>query len=533
MWVHLQILAICLERQPQSVRNALATLPKGLDETYLRILKSIAENESPSTVSAVDLVLKWILYGEELCSPELIIGSLAVKPGEAAPDTHRWTLTDILNICHNFVVYDKELNTLRFAHFSVQEFLTRQPKFEREGAHTTIAEGCLTVLTYESAEDSCPTPALLQYSTRHWAVHVRLAGGGSDTLTGLWKAFLTPPLASSRAYKAWGAAVIRHSKAYNPFRPLCPSEHSSVIHPLWVVCYYQLYDIFKFLLGNDAVGDCYNECMDTPLTHASAMGYTEFVKLLTERPDVDLYSRNSDGLTPLLLAARQGHEMVVQILLEKEVNPDSEGNDGRTALSQAAREGHEGVVQILLERGVDPDSRDLFDWSPLSFAAACGRKKVMQILLEKGVDPNPGSNVGYTPLALAVAHNHDESVRVLLEHVGVDLNCRRADSGTPLMAAAGNGYEKVLQALLEKEGVYRELRCKDGMTALSYAAKMGRAKCVEMLLEKGVDPDPKDVRGRTPLSYAVEGGEKAITQMLLEKGAGTDRAASGDLSVVG
>jgi ankyrin repeat protein len=50
----------------------------------------------------------------------------------------------------------------------------------------------------------------------------------------------------------------------------------------------------------------------------------------------------------------------VKLLLSKDgVGPDSKGNNGRTPLLLAARDGHETVVKLLLAKeGVDPDSRD-------------------------------------------------------------------------------------------------------------------------------------------------------------------------------
>ena len=85
-----------------------------------------------------------------------------------------------------------------------------------------------------------------------------------------------------------------------------------------------------------------------------------------------------NGVTPLFVAAFKGHEQIVQILLEKgEPNVDlakkvlllivsfsfsfsfsffhfllfSCVKDGATPLYIAAREGHEQIVQILLEKG--------------------------------------------------------------------------------------------------------------------------------------------------------------------------------------
>jgi len=57
--------------------------------------------------------------------------------------------------------------------------------------------------------------------------------------------------------------------------------------------------------------------------------------------------RDSAGVTPLLWAARYGHEEVVRLLLrEKHIQPDpQDASYGRTALSWIAENGHEGSVR--------------------------------------------------------------------------------------------------------------------------------------------------------------------------------------------
>jgi uncharacterized protein len=68
----------------------------------------------------------------------------------------------------------------------------------------------------------------------------------------------------------------------------------------------------------------------------------------------DINTKDSEGLTLLMLASQEGRVEVVRLLLEKgaRVNVKEDGY-GRTALILASRNGHTDVVKSLLEKGAD------------------------------------------------------------------------------------------------------------------------------------------------------------------------------------
>lgn len=62
---------------------------------------------------------------------------------------------------------------------------------------------------------------------------------------------------------------------------------------------------------------------------------------------MNVEATDKDGWTPLYLAAKNGHEAIVQLLLEKEANVEATDKDGRTPLYLAESRGHAAVVNLL------------------------------------------------------------------------------------------------------------------------------------------------------------------------------------------
>jgi ankyrin repeat protein len=67
---------------------------------------------------------------------------------------------------------------------------------------------------------------------------------------------------------------------------------------------------------------------------------------------------------------------------------------GRTLLHVAAHDGFQHLVFMLLKFGADPNAQDVNGRTPLFDAVSKGRAGVVRILLERGADPNIVSGDG-------------------------------------------------------------------------------------------------------------------------------------------
>jgi hypothetical protein len=99
------------------------------------------------------------------------------------------------------------------------------------------------------------------------------------------------------------------------------------------------------------------------------------------------YSRCPQNFTSLMTASYLGHETVVGLLLEKDVDLEArDESHGQTPLSFAARYGHEAVVKLLVEKGAELETKSKCYRTPLSLAAENGHKAVVKLLVEKGAE---------------------------------------------------------------------------------------------------------------------------------------------------
>ena len=120
-WVQCQLDVLVSCRTPQSVRNALANLPKGLFETYERILDSI-QTEGEDAERIAKCVLTWIMGTKRPIGLKQLAEAITLQNGrfQLDNDSALFDSQEILEICGGLVTHTETSDLVVLSHFTVQ-----------------------------------------------------------------------------------------------------------------------------------------------------------------------------------------------------------------------------------------------------------------------------------------------------------------------------------------------------------------------------------------------------------------------------
>ena len=288
----------------------------------------------------------------------------------------------------------------------------------------------------------------------------------------------------------------------------------------------------------------------TALLWASYYGNTEVVKLLLERPDIDITKEGilnfnfftKEGVTALHLAAFYGYsEIVKMLLIRSEIDVNKVTHDGETSIFLASKEGHSEVVKQLLEKDNIDVNEDSFGSTPLWIAYEKGNTEIIQLLIEnpktnvtRGINKDVNKSQKIVNLVFKHAKSNLSSndellvaailgnltrVMTLLDCNETNINVFDSFYRTSLFWASTRGHTNVVKFLLSQNQVLLNTRrSNNGGTALIQASKYGYFEIVQVLLQHpGVDVNLGLTTNRaTALFVASEYGHEQVVELLLE-----------------
>eukprot|EP00301_Raphidiophrys_heterophryoidea_P027603 c9735_g1_i1.p1 GENE.c9735_g1_i1~~c9735_g1_i1.p1 ORF type:complete len:828 (-),score=242.46 c9735_g1_i1:640-3123(-) len=262
------------------------------------------------------------------------------------------------------------------------------------------------------------------------------------------------------------------------------------------------------------------------------------VQQFGQRPDVDLNSLDSNGVTPLHLAAQRDNTDMVHLLSSLGLSVDALTHDGHTALGDAVYFGRAEVAKALVGLGSNTTLAHHTDWaykqltasskSPhfptgmsalLEIAVARRNWKVVRALVESGGNVttlNPAD--GLSLVHQAAATDNIEALMCFLAIAQECCNSSSEEGQTPLHVAAAGNHSKAAATLISSPACNIEARDHHGHTSLVVGCSQNHEATVTVLLTAGANVTATDERGDICLLVALNVCAWECARSLLEHG---------------
>ena len=563
-WVacQLDLLGDCFS--VRHLRQALASLPNTLDDTYARILLNIDKQHNHYHREVLK-ILQWLSFSSRPLQLEELAEIVAIDINETPrfDPERRWPESqDILMICSSLVtlttdfheaneednssgfnLFDMEracMTYIRLAHFSVKEYLVSDRiqhgiaarySIRDIESHGVLAGDCIAYLLQYDRPDSLTSETLeffplTRYAAEYWINHAREAQKGPVK---------TAASLSMELLMSGEGGLLNWVRIADPdpngrmdltFRTECLAS------PLYYASLAGLSEpVNKMIEKNmdvNAEGGWYGNALQA----ACNLGSTGIVHALVDNgAEIDAMGALGTALCAFCYA---GNYEIAELLLNKGADVDAYrerefciGN----SLQIASKSGCENIVKLLLDRGAAVNATSTQNCaSPLQHASLRGYENIVKMLLEKGANINAKSPEDhYNALQLASLMGHKNVVKMLLEN-GADVNVTSLQGRcTALQLASRRGYENIVMMLLDRGADVNATSHEASRNALQLASLQGHENVVKMLLQRGADVNATSPREPgNALQLALREGHKKIVEMLLENGADVN-GQGGDL----
>ena len=238
-------------------------------------------------------------------------------------------------------------------------------------------------------------------------------------------------------------------------------------------------------------------------------------------------NQHTGGVTPLVLAARQGNLDAVKVLAESGADLNKGAGDGTTAMVVAVQNGHYDVAQYLVEKGADINKANEKGWTPLYLS-------VKHRNLETGTIPVPNQHQATDFIKLLLDRNVDVNARVTFNteiRNGQRATWFEEDGATAFMRGTVRRYRNDAAAPGERRGPEdsnsRRHDCLDGRGRRRLhrgvhpvSLEEDSIAAVKLLLELGAaDVNAQNAGGLTALHGAAHRAALEEIKLLVEHGA--------------
>ena len=236
------------------------------------------------------------------------------------------------------------------------------------------------------------------------------------------------------------------------------------------------------------------------MVYACSAGDVKLVSSLLDQGHVSPDYKQPNGLSLLMVAAREGHVDVCRMLLDRGAHIDTTGMKAAgTSMMQATEHGHADVVSLLLERGADPDSRDPAKNTAIFYAASNNDIPMMKTLHTFGAGVNSKNMNNHTALHSAAREGHPEACTWLIDH-GCKINTPNVRQWSPLHVAVLKAKKGAVRVLLSRGGAccLGCVKCNQYIKLYEKFGNMGAAGDKKPADAPQVEAEPSPTSSATP-----------------------------------
>ncbi|PGH09587.1 hypothetical protein GX51_00693, partial [Blastomyces parvus] len=252
---------------------------KALDTAYQHAMERI-RGQSPDHTDLAMRALQWIVCSKRQLTSVELQHALAIEPNTSELDTDNIAPIQLtVSVCAGLVIASDKDETIHLVHYTTQKFFEHSWKNWFPNAHTDLMKACVTYLSFEIFETGyCLTrDALIErlqfnpfysYAAKNWGYHVFDSSNDETSL-------ILNLLHNSANVSACSQIITNHN--YLPPRPPMTGIH--------LAAYFGLEKCMSALLERTANIEANNDCQstETPLSLAAENGHEQIVKLLLEK----------------------------------------------------------------------------------------------------------------------------------------------------------------------------------------------------------------------------------------------------------